>query len=76
MGMTNDDIRYDDEYEDDDRSICPDSDHLWRKASHMWTVCVIKMILKVMENIWQIDKGDLIVTAIIAIIIIIIDGHN
>ena len=32
-----------------DRSISPDSNHLWRKASHMWTVCVIKMILKVME---------------------------
>ena len=45
--MTNDDIEYDDKYEDDDRSICPDSDHLGRKASHMWTVC---FIIKVITN--------------------------
>ena len=49
----------DDKYEYFDRSISPDSDHLWRKASHMWTVCVIKMILKVMEVDRLCYKNDL-----------------
>ena len=51
--MTKDDIEYDDEYEDDDRSICPDSDHLWRKASHMWTVCLIIKLIEIISSLWS-----------------------